>query len=294
MAARSRSSKLYPDGVEGVTARFVTLASGLRVRVVEAGAENARAIALVPGWGCTAWIFHETILPLAAAGFHPVAIELKGHGWSDKPPAETEYTVEAMRDHLIEILDALGFAESGIVGHSMGAAIGARVAETQPRRVTGLILVAPVGFAGVRGMWLFRLITPRFAIPLLPKLARRLVIRIMLSVVYGSLRRASNQDVDEFHAPVKFPGLTRALRHLLHAFDWRAEYPDLEVPFMGIFGSEDVLSPARDAPRYGGLKTVVIEGSGHVIFDEAPEIVNREIVEFFASRGEPYISNQHD
>lgn len=259
------------------------------MRVVESGRENTRPIVLVPGWGCTAWIFHETLVPLAHAGFHAIAVELKGHGESDTPPSKDEYSVEAMRDHLVQILDALGLDETGIVGHSMGAAIATEVAVAQPRRVTGLILVAPVGYAGVRGMWLFRMLTPEFAIPILPKLASRSLIRLMLSVVYGSLRRASNEDVEEFHAPTRKPGFTRALRHLLHEFEWNAPFPRLEVPLMCIFGSEDVLSPAGDAPRYAS-KAVIIDGSGHVIFDEAPGIVNREIAEFFAEHREPYIS----
>jgi pimeloyl-ACP methyl ester carboxylesterase len=264
------------------------------VRVVESGVENARSIVLVPGWGCTAWIFHETLSPLATAGFHAIAVELKGHGESDKPSREEEYTSAAMRDHLLEILDALGVDSAGVVGHSMGAAIAAHAAVAAPARVSGLVLAAPVGFAGVRGMWLFRLLTPRFAIPVLRRLATRSLIRIMLSVVYGSLRRASNQDVEEFYAPTRMPGTTRALRHLLHAFKWDAQFPKLEVPFMTIFGSEDVLSPSGNASLYGGIRTVIIDGSGHVLFDEAPGIVNGAIAEFFAAPGAPYISSQND
>src|SRR5215212_3534347 len=98
---------MYPAGVEGVAARFVTLATGLRVRVVEAGAEDATPVVLVPGWGCGAWVFHETLLPLAAAGFRAIAVELKGHGFSDKPASASEYTIESMRGHLIDVLDAL-------------------------------------------------------------------------------------------------------------------------------------------------------------------------------------------
>ena len=249
---------------------------------------------LVHGWGCTAWIFHETLVPLAAAGFHAMAVELKGHGESDKPARESEYSTAAMREHMLEILDALGLEKTGIVGHSMGAAIAAHLAVIAPARVTGLVLAAPVGFSGVRGMWLFRLLTPRFALPVLRRLATRALIRMMLSVVYGSLRRASNQDVEEFYAPVKMPGTVRALRNLLHEFEWNAPFPMLEVPYVTIFGSEDVLAPPGDAPGDGAMKTMIIDGSGHVLFDEAPELVNREIAEFFAGAGAPYISTQND
>jgi pimeloyl-ACP methyl ester carboxylesterase len=151
--------------------------------------------------------------------------------------------------------------------------------------VTCLVLAAPVGFAGVKGMTLFRLLTPQFAIPILPRLATPGFIRTMLRVVYGSIRGASERDVEEFLAPNVFPDFTRALRHLLHEFEWNAPFPELRVPWMTIAGSEDLLSPADELSRYSGpggvARAVVVERAGHVLFDEAPEIVNAELARFF-------------
>lgn len=289
---------MYPAGEVGVRSRFVQLASGLRVRVVESGAESAPPVVLVPGWGCTAWIFHETLVPLAEMGFHPIAVELKGHGFSDKPPSPSEYTTASLRDNLLEILDALGLEKTALVGHSMGAAVAAHAAAASPERVTAIVLAAPVGFAGVPGLPLFKALTPPFAIPLLPFLARRWLVRAMLRVVYGSSSRATERDVDEFWAPTQFPNFTRALRHLLHEFDWNAPFPRLDVPTMTILGTKDRLCSAKDAERYAGgagtAQPVLIEGAGHVIFNEAHEIVNRAIADFLRGVAEPgYILN-HD
>ena len=289
---------LYPQGYPGVTARFVELRSRLRVRVVEAGNAGDPAIVFVPGWGCGAWIFHDAIPTVASCGFRAIAIELKGHGLSDKPASPGEYTLDAMSDHLIDVLDALEIRRAGLVGHSMGAAIAGHVADIASQRVASLVLVAPVGFAGVKGMSLFRFITPRFALPVFPLITSRFLIRVMLSVVYGSLRRASSEDIEEFYAPTQTPGATTALRHLLHEFDWNKPYPDLSMPWMTIVGSEDVLSPQSDIARYAGKNhdagTLVIEGAGHVIFDEAPEVVNAALCEFFTRHRAAYISSQHD
>ena len=287
---------LYPQGFPGVTARFVELRSGLRVRIVEAGDLNAEPVVFVPGWGCGAWIFHDALPSLAACGQRAIAVELKGHGLSDKPLSESEYSVESMRDHLIDVLDALEIDRAGFVGHSMGAAIAAQVVHTLPHRSRGIALVAPVGFAGVKGMGLFRFLTPQFALPIFPFVASRLLIRGLLSVIYGSLRHASAEDIEEFYAPTRTPGATTALRHLLHQFDWRKPFPKLTVPWITIIGSEDILSPESDMPRYAGQhgesRSLVIEGAGHVIFDEAPEIINAALCEFFTGDGGPYISSQ--
>ena len=62
------------------------------------------------------------------------------------------------------------------------------------------------------------------------------------------------------------------------------------MPVMTVFGSEDVLSPAGDAQRYGGEPTIIVEGAGHVLFDEAPETLNSAITGFMS--GQVYISDQ--
>jgi non-heme chloroperoxidase len=289
---------LYPHGYPGVTARFVDLRSQLRVRVVEAGNPQDPAVIFVPGWGCGAWIFHDAIPTLSACGFRAIAVELKGHGFSDKPASPSEYTLDSMSHHLIDVLDALEVERAGLVGHSMGAAIAGHVADIAPERVASLVLVAPVGFAGVKGMPLFRFITPRFALSIFPLLTTRLLVKLMLAVVYGSLRRASSEDIEEFYAPTQTPGATTALRHLLHEFSWNRPFPHLSMPWMTIVGSEDVLSPQADIARYAGKNhgamSLVIEGAGHVIFDEAPEIVNAALCEFFTEQRAAYISSKHD
>ena len=266
------------------------------MRIVETGEVDAEPIVLVPGWGCGAWIFHALLPSLAACGQRAIAVELKGHGFSDKPLSQNEYSVESMRDHLIDVLDALEIERAGFVGHSMGAAIAAQVVHAAPRRSRAIALVAPVGFAGVKGMGLFRFLTPAFALPIFPFIASRVFIRGLLFVIYGSLRRPSTEDIEEFYAPARTPGATTALRHLLHEFDWRKPFPKFTVPWMTIIGSEDILSPESDMPLYAGShgesRSLVIEGAGHVIFDEAPEIVNAALCEFFTSDGAPYISSQ--
>ncbi len=277
--------EMYPAEDLRARARFVVLASGLRVRVVEAGDESAPHVLLIPGWGCGAWSFHEILPLLALAGFHAVAAELKGHGLSDKPRAETEYTLESMSSHVIEIIDALGFDRCRLMGHSMGGAIVARVAEMLPDRIESVVFVAPVGFRGVTGMRIFRAITPEFAVPALHVAARRIVVSLMLWIAWGRIGRYTSRDVDEYWAPTQFPDFTRALRHLLHAFTWNAPFPDLKVPWMMILGTRDHLSRAIDADRPGneGVKgeMVVVKDAGHALVEEVSGIVGAATVKFF-------------
>ena len=227
--------------------------------------------------------------PLAQSGFRAIAVELKGHGRSDKPLDPAEYTVGSMRGHVIDILDALELEGAGVVGHSMGGAIAAHVAAAVPGRVRGLVLAAPVGFAGVRGMGVFRTLTPEFAVPAFRFIATRQVIRLMLKTVYGSLTGPTEKDVEEFYAQADSPAFVTALRHLLHEFEWDAQFPEIRTPSLVIAGSRDILSPASEASRYGD-RAVVIEKAGHVLFTEAPARMNRELARFFSGVAGLYIS----
>jgi pimeloyl-ACP methyl ester carboxylesterase len=149
------------------------------------------------------------------------------------------------------------------------------------------VMVAPVGFAGVRGLPLFRIATSRPVVPLLPALARRGLVKRILDIVYGNTRPVSEKDVDEFWAPTQFPSFLISLRHLLHTFSWKEPFPNLEIPYMTMIGSRDVLCDASAIGRYAGPEgnapTVVIPDVGHVVFDENPELVNGILMSFFGA-----------
>ena len=135
-------------------------------------------------------------------------------------------------------------------------------------------------------MGLFRALTPAMLVPLLAGLPTRFVVRTMLRFVYGDLRGPDTRDVDELRAPSQFPEYTRALRNLLHEFDWEAEFPRLAMPHMVIAGTRDHLSPARDAHRYArGESLVIVEGAGHRVPWDQPAEFERHLVQVMASQG---------
>jgi pimeloyl-ACP methyl ester carboxylesterase len=288
LPGRLPAAEMFPAGQKDLRSRFIDLPSGIRVRVVEAGAEDAPVVLMIPGWACSAWVFHDTIRPLADAGYRAFAVDLKGHGLSDKPLQATHYTARSMRDHVIEIMDALTAEPVRLVGHSMGGAIAGDIAASVPQRVAAVAFVAPVGFAGVEGLAVFKLMTSKLIEPVLPYLARRGLVKIMLRMVYAGMHPVTEKDVDEFWAPTQFPEFSLALRLLLHNFSWKQPFPKLSMPWITIVGEKDHLSRVRDVSRYAGddgnAPTVVVPGVGHVVFDENPEMVNGTLMAFFGVR----------
>jgi pimeloyl-ACP methyl ester carboxylesterase len=284
LAGRLSPAAMFPAGRPELRTRYLDLASGLRVRAVEAGASDAPLVLMVPGWGCSTYVFRENLVPLAEAGYHVVAVDLKGHGLSDKPIAAGEYRLESMRIHLTQILETLG--EPAIVcGLSMGAALSAHVADSSPNLVRGVVMVSPVGFAGVRGLAAVRVATASPVTPLLPRIADRKVIELLLNIVNGKLRRITARDVDEYWAPTQFPEFTLAMRHLLHKFTWRAPFPNLTVPALLMSGTRDRFVSRESLKNccltLPDMKYIEIKDAGHVVYDEAARIVNKDLLGFF-------------
>ena len=275
---------MFPAGRPELRTRYLDLPSGLRIRIVECGENGAPLVVMVPGWGCPAYVFRETLVPLARAGYHCVVTELKGHGLSDKPLDPREYRLEPMRQHFTEILESLG-APAFICGLSMGAALGAQVAASSPQLVRGLVMASPVGFSGVRGLTMIRMATPRIITPFLPRIAGRWLVEDMLHIVNGRLRVITDRDVEEYWAPTQFPEFPIAMRHLLHEFTWNASFIPPPVPCLLISGSRDRFVSRASLDLYcrsmPQMPHVQVKDAGHVIYDEAAPIVNDVILSFF-------------
>jgi pimeloyl-ACP methyl ester carboxylesterase len=276
---------MFPAGRPDLRTRYLDLTSGLRVRAVECGDDGAPIVLMLPGWGCSVYVFRENLAALAVAGLHAVAVDLKGHGLSDKPQTPAEYRVDPMRAHVVEILDALGADEVMLAGLSMGGALAAHVGASNPRRVRGVIMVSPVGFSGVSGLQTIRALTPPSVTPFLPKVAGRALIEMILTLVNGKLRRITERDVDEYWAPTQFPEFTRAMRHLLHEFTWQAPFRTLEMPTLMISGTRDRLTSRSDAETFRltmpTLAHIAVSDAGHVVYDEAAPLVNEAMIDFF-------------
>jgi pimeloyl-ACP methyl ester carboxylesterase len=189
--------------------------------------------------------------------------------------------------HVVEILDALEAHEIMLGGLSMGAALAAHVAASAPQRVRGVIMVSPVGFSGVRGLRVIRALTPRSVTPLLPKVPGRRLIERMLAMVNGKLRQITEQDIDEYWAPTQFPEFSRAMRHLLHEFTWRAPFKSLDIPTLMISGTRDRLTSRSDADTFRrtmpSLAHIAFRDAGHVVLDEAAALVNEAMTDFLRS-----------
>jgi pimeloyl-ACP methyl ester carboxylesterase len=95
------------------------------------------------GWLDNAASF-APLQPLLAE-FDLVALDLPGHGGSAHRLPGYDYVFVDWIHDVLDALDALGWAQASLLGHSMGGAIASLVAAAAPQRVSRLALIEALG-----------------------------------------------------------------------------------------------------------------------------------------------------
>ena len=281
---------MYPAGEREIVSRFLTLPSGERVHVIEAGPADGIPVLLCHGWGACVYAW-STILPaLVAAGCRVLAPDLRGHGRSDESDAPAAYTTAGMTAHLAAIVDASGIDRPVVVGHSMSGRIALEYAMLDATLVRGLVLLAPIGVGSLR--WFMRWTAPLLALGarLGPIAIRRWIIRVVAGAATGRLRRPTERDIDQYWAPSQWPKFGRAIHRLLIHFDWTALPPRsigrLPVPVTVVLGELDPLVVVKErssfAARIAPQRAVTVARAGHIVTDEIPDVVSEEVLRLVA------------
>lgn len=106
----------------------------------EAG-EGGRPLLLVHGFTGAKEDFADWIDPLADAGWWVVAPDLRGHGDSDQPTDEADYSLAAFADDLEALLADLGWDRYALLGHSMGGMVAQELVLRDGHGVERLVLM---------------------------------------------------------------------------------------------------------------------------------------------------------
>lgn len=280
---------MYPAGIPGITVRYVEIAPRLRVRVLESGSVTGRAVILVHGWGASVYSYAETIPALAITGHRVIAIDLPGHGLSDKPTTQGNYTTDSLCRAVLRVADELQLQRFSYIGHSLGGSLGLELAVRGERRLDKLVLISSVGIAWSPLIPPLRLLSPRLVNRFAPTMLTRTLYRAILNLAFATKGRPTEFDIDQYWAPSQFPEYAWACRACVHEATWRPQpatrLRGLRLPVLVLAGRRDYLvrETVERAKLIPTARTVSMRDGGHLMHQELAERANMEIVNFLRS-----------
>ena len=264
-----------------------------RVSINVADTGHGPAVLLLHGWPDTHQMWRHQVAALTGAGYRTIAPDLRGFGDSGKPAAVGEYGILQVVGDLIGILDHLHVPAAHVAGHGWGGAIGSVFAALAPERVTSLTCLSaghPVAFAAA-------------GLPQRQKSWYMLLFQFtgiaeqwLSQDDFRNLRKwARHPDHDAVAARFGDPAALTASLGLYRAnlppgslLSPPPAFPPIQAPAMGLWSSGDIAvtegaMTGTAAFVAGSWRYQRIEAAGHWLQLDAPDRVNRLLLDFLGS-----------
>jgi pimeloyl-ACP methyl ester carboxylesterase len=289
-----RHPGLYDASGNQVPSRLIEVA-GCETYVAEGG--EGPPVLLLHGFADTADCWRH-VVPALLPRHRVVAIDIPPFGRSGQPPLrDGRKLVDYYPEFFLSLADSLDLGKAVLMGHSLGGAIALTTALDHPKRVGGLVLVAPAGL-GEAAPWWWQAVAGRYLNwPALLRLPNPLASQAIRAGLRGFLeerlvydRRRLGEVIDHFvdlyGGRREFEEMIAAGRSLIPGYDGTLIHraPDLEAPVTVIWGREDRLAPPDHADTFAAVvphaDVHVLDRCGHYPQIELPARVNALIEEF--------------
>jgi pimeloyl-ACP methyl ester carboxylesterase len=269
---------------------WITL-DGARMRYLRSG--SGPALLLVHGLLGYSFSWRYA-LPYLARQARVHAVDMLGVGFSDRP-RNLDCCLQANADRLLRFLDAVGEDTCDLLGTSHGGAVAMMAASLAPERIRRLVLVAPVNPWSHHGKQMAAFLSSRTIAPLFLRIAPLLerTHGYFLRRLYGDTRRIRPGTLEGYSAPFAMPG---AFAHGIGILStWDQDLAQLEsvlpkishIPTLLMWGSVDpAVDPASVEPlrrQFKRCRVLMLDGVGHLPYEEVPEQFNHAVAEFLAA-----------
>lgn len=286
-------------GVTQPGGRLLALPGG-KAQVVESGPRDGSPIVLIHCFTCSIdwW---DGMTPRLERGHRVVAIDLLGHGGSEKP--RSGYSIPSQASLVAQALGRLGVRDAEVVGHSLGGPVAIALAERSPQLVDRLVAIDSIpdtsyGDVGLIGELPFKPVIGEALWRVKPDFS----IRDGLEVAFAP----------GFPVPDAFVEDVKRMTYSSYSgshdgFDqYTGEQPlseraaALDVPVLAIMGAEEqiasdpraALAAYRDAsPR---TRTVLIAGAGHSPNVEKPAQTAALVLGFVPPESTEKAAHRHE
>ncbi len=250
------------------------------------------ALILLNGWSASGLAWPTAWVRNLQQSYRVIRIDNRGSGWSRF--AEIPFTMGDLASDVIGVMDDAEIETATIFGLSMGGMIAQETAMRAPERVTGLVLAATAppmpGYKPKSGSTLaMSLVRP----PGYRESLDRYFRKLWSAATADGFAEANPEVMDELVGQIMERPTPRALlMHQLRAVVGWGRVDRLQRitgRTVVVHGSEDGLMDIRAGRRLAELipnsRFVELEGVGHLIAHEAPEMATALINE--VSSGKP-------
>lgn len=250
-------------------------------------------VILLHGFPDTRRLWRHQTKALSGAGMKVITPDMRGYGKSDKPSDVASYSMLSIIGDVAAVLDDAGVERAHVVGHDWGAAAAWLTASLMPERVESLTALSVGHPASFRSAGLEQYARSWY---MLLFQFKGVAERWLSEDHWANFKAWSGHpDAAEVVAELEASG------SLTPALNWyRANVPPealvsppmvlppIEAPVMGIWSSGDFAlceSQMRRSVSHveGPWRYERVEGAGHWLQLEAPEVVNDLLLDFLGT-----------
>ena len=281
-----RQTKSAEVTVEG--GEIVRLPGG-DLQVLDVNPSGREPIVLLNCFTCSINWWDELIPELERAGHRVIAIDLLGHGGSEKPGSG--YAIEEQAQLVSRVLGQLGVEQPIVVGHSLGGAVAVGLAEEASRLVGGVVIMdtEPDTSYGKLGLLARASTTPIIGQGLW-RVKMDSTIREGLEEAFAPGYEVPDQFIDDVKRMTytAFDESSSAFDDYVSESALDQRLRPLGKPLLAIFGAEEQIvdDPREALSAYAGVKgaqTALVRGAGHSPNVERPIETARLILRFAGS-----------
>lgn len=262
---------------------------------VERFGHGGTAVILIHGFGTSSFLWRNVAPAITDAGHTAYAVDLLGHGESDRPP-DADFGIAAQAEYLDAAMTALRVARGIVVGVDIGGDVALRLAATRPERVEKLVLINTPAFDEIpaKDITQMQRSTARFAFRTTRGIlgAAPLIEGVLRGSVADPDTHMPTRLVARYLAPfVGKDGVNHLLTLASSITDEDMEEIDLRtihVPTLILWGERDTWVDPKIADRLVNAlpdgRLVRLPGVGRLIPEENPERLNELLLEFMRRR----------
>ncbi|MCP4754991.1 MAG: alpha/beta fold hydrolase [Proteobacteria bacterium] len=228
----------------------------------------------------------DSQIDLISDKYRTIAVDHRGHGMSEAPVSEEEYSIQIFSQDVYALLKELGIDRCCLVGHSMGGFMSLQFVLDHPEMVSGLVLVDTSS-----GDWDMAPGYEEFRAKLVD-LAENDGLEAVFE--YDAANNPARIEKFEKHPELREIArqkvLNTSVEGYIHVGNSFQKWPsvtnrlgEIKVPTIVFLGEEDagfVRSSQVMKDGIAGSKLVVVPGVGHNPHEEAPDLFNKDFLDF--------------